>query len=164
MWVMIIMMIVLAIVFGGTVASALKNAKSNESSTQSKLEIDDEPTIEQTQQSIGSVAQSLSARAGQLRRERSGGNAARDYGQKGHHESHCDIGHKSDDRYRVEKVPVMNSIGGRSTEGCQEHYDLRFVKIDETSERKLELTDLQKIVVYGEILNEPAFKRGFKRR
>jgi len=38
---MIIMMIVLAIVFGGTVVSALKNAKSNESSTQSKLETDD---------------------------------------------------------------------------------------------------------------------------
>lgn len=79
----------------------------------------------------------------------------------GHHESHCDIkGHSSGDKYRVEKVPVMNSIGGRSTEGCQEHYDLRYVKEDEEEpEKKTELNELQKAIVYGEILNDPAFRR-----
>lgn len=81
----------------------------------------------------------------------------------GHHESHCDIPHKSQDKYIVEKVPVMNSIGGESTEGCSEHYNVRFVKQDpKKQEEKIILTDLQKAMVYGEILNKPAFKRNGK--
>ena len=53
----------------------------------------------------------------------------------------------------------MNSIGGKSDEGCSEHYDVRFVKVDEKPEKKRELTELQKVIVYGEVLNNPAFKR-----
>lgn len=84
----------------------------------------------------------------------------------GHHESHCDVdSHEIKDKYRVEKVPVMNSIGGKSSEGCREHYDLRFVKEDKQEpEKKLELTELQKIVVYGEIINNPAFRRNGYRK
>lgn len=80
----------------------------------------------------------------------------------GHHESHCDVdSHSNNDKYRVEKVPVMNSIGGKSSEGCSEHYDVRFVKIDEEEkDTSVKLNDLQKAIVYGEILNNPAFKRG----
>ncbi len=79
---------------------------------------------------------------------------------QGHHESHCDVNSHSDgDKYRIEKVPVMNSIGGKSQEGCAEHYDVRFVKVDAQPEKKRELTELQKVIVYGEILNNPAFKR-----
>lgn len=80
---------------------------------------------------------------------------------QGHHESHCDVNaHGGGDKYRIEKVPVMNSIGGKSDEGCKEHYDVRFVKVDDAQpEKKHELTELQKVIVYGEILNNPAFKR-----
>lgn len=84
----------------------------------------------------------------------------------GHHQSHCDVdNHSFNDRYRVEKVPVMNSIGGKSTEGCQEHYDVRFVKEDrEEKPRGLQLNELQKAMVFGEILNNPAFKRNGYRK
>ncbi|MDE5654976.1 MAG: hypothetical protein K2I46_05140, partial [Clostridia bacterium] len=80
-----------------------------------------------------------------------------------HHDKHCDISHhESNDKYRVEYVPTMQSIGGKSTEGCEDSYNLRYVKIDEEEEKQLELTPLQKAIVYGEILNEPAFKRGYR--
>lgn len=79
-----------------------------------------------------------------------------------HHGGHCDVaGHDSDGKYRVEYVPTMNSIGGKSTEGCEDHYNVRYVKIDEAEDNELELTELQKAIVYGEVINEPAFKRPF---
>lgn len=74
-----------------------------------------------------------------------------------HHESHCDTSHGSSGKYRVEYVPTMGS--GKSTEGCEEHYNTRFVKIDEVAITQTELTPLQKVVVYGEVINQPAFKR-----
>ncbi|MDE7191445.1 MAG: hypothetical protein K2O35_03170, partial [Clostridia bacterium] len=44
-----------------------------------------------------------------------------------HHDSHCDVSHKDNhDKYRGEYVPTMNSIGGKSTEGCQDHYNVRY--------------------------------------
>ena len=80
-----------------------------------------------------------------------------------HHDSHCDTSHKdSNDKYRVEYVPTMNSIGGKSTEGCQDHYNVRYVKLDEVDETELELTPLQKAIVYGEVINQPAFKRQYR--
>ena len=80
-----------------------------------------------------------------------------------HHDNHCDVSHhESKDKYRVEYVPTMHSIGGKSTEGCEDSYNLRYVKLDEDEAKKLELTPLQKAIVYGEILNEPAFKRGYR--
>ncbi|MDE5549324.1 MAG: hypothetical protein K2J13_03630 [Clostridia bacterium] len=82
----------------------------------------------------------------------------------GHHDDeHCAVEHEKKDTYRVEKVPVMNSIGGQSTEGCAEHYNVRYVKIEENVEQKRELTDLQKVIVYGEIINHPAFKKTYRR-
>lgn len=78
----------------------------------------------------------------------------------GHHQSHCDISeHGESEKYRVEYVPTMNSIGGSSTEGCQDHYNTRYVKIDEKIEKNVELTQLQRIMVFGEVLNNPKFKR-----
>ena len=77
----------------------------------------------------------------------------------GHHQSHCDTSHEDGATYRVEYVPTMNSIGGKSTEGCQEHYNTRYVKIDEKIEKNLELSQLQRIIVFGEVLNNPKFKR-----
>ncbi|MDE7191452.1 MAG: hypothetical protein K2O35_03205, partial [Clostridia bacterium] len=68
------------------------------------------------------------------------------------------------DKYRVEYVPTMNSIGGKSTEGCQDHYNVRYVKIDEENDNELELTALQKAIVYGEVINQPAFKRQYGSR
>lgn len=84
----------------------------------------------------------------------------------GHHQSHCDVdNHSFNDRYRVEKVPVMNSIGGKSTEGCQEHYDVRFVKEDREEKKEgLRLNELQRAMVLGEVLNNPAFKRNGYRK
>lgn len=82
----------------------------------------------------------------------------------GHHDDeHCAVEHEPTGSYRVEKVPVMNSIGGKSTEGCAEHYDVRFVKLDERIVKKRELTDLQKVIVYGDIINQPAFKKNYRR-
>ena len=58
----------------------------------------------------------------------------------------------------------MNSIGGKSTEGCEDHYDVRFVKLDSNDVQTKELTDLQKAIVYGEVINNPAFRRNNVRR
>ncbi len=76
-----------------------------------------------------------------------------------HHDSHCDVRHSDKDKYKVEYVPTMNSIGGKSSEGCGDHYNVRYVKVDDIVEKHVELTPLQKVVVYGEVLNEPAYKR-----
>ena len=85
--------------------------------------------------------------------------------ESSHHDSHCDTSHAgSGDRYRVEYVPTMNSIGGKSTEGCQDHYNVRYVKLDDVDEEEVELTALQKAIVYGEVINQPAFKRKTKSR
>ncbi len=79
-----------------------------------------------------------------------------------HHDSHCDVSHKDNrDKFRVEYVPTMNSIGGKSTEGCQDHYNVRYVKLDEEDNNDLQLTALQKAIVYGEVINQPAFKRKY---
>lgn len=82
-----------------------------------------------------------------------------------HHDSHCDVKHQDrNERYRVEYVPTMNSIGGKSTEGCEDHYNVRYVKLDSEQDRIKELTPLQKAIVYGEVINQPAFKRGYRGR
>ena len=81
-----------------------------------------------------------------------------------HNEAHSDIVFKDHAKYRVEEVPVMNSIGGQSDEGCSEHYNLRYVKLDKPIiPEHLELTELQKCIVYGEIINQPAFKKNYRR-
>lgn len=81
-----------------------------------------------------------------------------------HHDDHCDVsGHEDEDMYVVEKVPVSGSIDGKSEEGCSEHYNLRFVKIDESDSGsgKLVVTpeDVRKAIILGEVINDPAFKK-----
>lgn len=80
-----------------------------------------------------------------------------------HHDNHCDIEHSDGDKYIVEKVPVSGSIGGRSDEGCQEHYSLRFVKIDqdESTDTKIMISEeeMRKAIILGEVINDPAFKK-----
>ncbi|MDE6188927.1 MAG: hypothetical protein K2G37_01405 [Clostridia bacterium] len=81
-----------------------------------------------------------------------------------HNQTHSSIVFKDHSKYRVEEVPVMNSIGGQSDEGCSEHYNLRYVKIDKPIiPEHLELTELQKCIVYGEIINQPAFRKNYRR-
>lgn len=86
----------------------------------------------------------------------------------GHHDEFCTVEHSRKDLYRVEKgVPVTHSIGGKSTEGCDEHYDARFVKLDDSPiirQETLSRQDLIKAVVLGEVVNRPAFKRGARTR
>ena len=105
----------------------------------------------------------LQQRLVELKRMQAERNAAKDKEvvvTSSHHDSHCDVSnHGSGDKYRMEYVPTMNSIGGKSTEGCEDHYNVRYVKIDDEDEKELELTALQKAIVYGEVINEPAFKR-----
>lgn len=82
---------------------------------------------------------------------------------KSHHDEHCDVSHYDGDTYIVEKVPVSGSIGGRSEEGCGEHYNLRFVKVEteesESGKILVEADEVRKAIVLGEVLNDPAFRK-----
>ncbi len=81
---------------------------------------------------------------------------------EGHHSEHCSVEHGGD-AYRVEKVKTGGSIGGKSTEGCAEHYDVRFVKVDAKTgdDDKIFVSqdDMKRAIVLGQMLNDPAFKR-----
>lgn len=83
---------------------------------------------------------------------------------RSHHDEHCDVdSHEDEDVYLVEKVPVSGSIGGTSDEGCGEHYNLRYIKLDdeEQSSVKFELTQeaIRRAIILGEIINDPAYKK-----
>lgn len=83
---------------------------------------------------------------------------------RSHHDEHCDVdSHEDEDLYIVEKVPVSGSIGGVSDEGCHEHYNLRFVKIEEQENGggKLVISpdDIRKAIILGEVINDPAYKK-----
>lgn len=81
----------------------------------------------------------------------------------GHHAEHCAVPHSGGDRYRVERVSVGGSIGGKSREGCGEHYGVRFVKIDATAQEDDKIyvskEDMRRAIVLGQVLDDPAFKR-----
>lgn len=83
----------------------------------------------------------------------------------GHHAEHCAVPHSDGDRYRVERVPVGGSIVGRSSEGCGEHYGVRFVKIDATAQEDDKIyvskEDMRRAIVLGQVLDDPAFKRRY---
>ena len=118
-----------------------------------------------TQNSKQQMTEQLQQRLVELKRMQAERNAAKQNVVVGnaHHDDHCAVSsHDDSDKYRVEYVPTMNSIGGKSSEGCDEHYNVRYVKIDEEETKELELTPLQKAIVYGEVINEPAFKRGYR--
>lgn len=83
---------------------------------------------------------------------------------RSHHDEHCDVdSHEEEDLYIVEKVPVSGSIGGASDEGCAEHYNLRFVKIEEQENGGGKIVinpdDVRKAIILGEVINDPAYKK-----
>lgn len=60
---------------------------------------------------------------------------------------------------KAEKVERSGSLGGEITEGCLEHYDTRFIIADIIDEDdEVNFYELQKIMVLGDILNNPKFK------
>ncbi len=61
---------------------------------------------------------------------------------------------------RTEKVYSSGSLEGKSTEGCLEHKDTRFIidDIPVASESNANIEDLQKYIVWAEILDKPKFK------
>ena len=83
----------------------------------------------------------------------------------GHHAEHCAVPHSGGDRYRVERVSVGGSIGGKSREGCGEHYGVRFVKLDAMTQEEDKIyvskEDMRRAIVLGQVLNDPAFKRRY---
>lgn len=83
----------------------------------------------------------------------------------GHHAEHCAVAHDGGGKYRVERVPVGGSIGGKSREGCGEHYGVRFVKVDQkqADDDKIYVSkeDMRRAIVLGQVLNDPAFKRRY---
>ena len=83
----------------------------------------------------------------------------------GHHAEHCAVAHDGGGKYRVERVPVGGSIGGKSSEGCGEHYGVRFVKVDQkqADDDKIYVSkeDMRRAIVLGQVLNDPAFKRRY---
>ena len=81
----------------------------------------------------------------------------------GHHAEHCAVPHSGSDRYRVERVSVGGSIGGKSREGCADHYGVRFVKLDAMTQEEDKIyvskEDMRRAIVLGQVLDDPAFKR-----
>lgn len=60
---------------------------------------------------------------------------------------------------RVEKAFIEDSMGDNQTEGCEEHYYLRYVGLNkETQENKLN-EELARMMVMGEVLNNPGYKK-----
>lgn len=60
---------------------------------------------------------------------------------------------------RIEKAVVEDSMGAFQSEGCAEHYYDRFVTIPEKPKDKKINEELAKIIVLGEVLNNPGFKK-----
>lgn len=56
------------------------------------------------------------------------------------------------------KTEYVETESGYAGEGCEDHYNVRFVEDDEANEKSNKLTDLQKYIVWGEILSNPKFK------
>ena len=83
----------------------------------------------------------------------------------GHHAEHCAVPHSGGDRYRVERVSVGGSIGGKSREGCGEHYGVRFVKLDAMTQEDDKIyvskEDMRRAIVLGQVLDDPAYKRRY---
>lgn len=86
----------------------------------------------------------------------------------GHHAEHCAVPHSGGDRYRVERVSVGGSIGGKSREGCADHYGVRFVKLDAMTQEEDKIyvskEDMRRAIVLGQVLDDPAFKRRYSGR
>lgn len=82
---------------------------------------------------------------------------------KSHNQSHCDIKHSGRDVYKTEKVEVGGSIAGQSDEGCKEHYDVRFVKVENQTQDSDKIAvsqeDIRKAIILGEVINDPAYKK-----
>lgn len=59
---------------------------------------------------------------------------------------------------RSEKAFVESTATTKNAEGCVEHYDIRFVKVNENTPEERELTTLEKIMAYGDCLLYPKYK------
>lgn len=90
-----------------------------------------------------------------------------------HLESHLKHYGRPNETVTVEKnIPYQSSAGKNETvSGCGEHYDQRFLVVDsnyaiqkEKIMTKAEKTRITDAIVYGKILNDPAFKRRYKGR
>lgn len=62
-------------------------------------------------------------------------------------------------KVRVEKAYVESSMDSHLSEGCSDHYYDRFVAINEDTKKAKTLTELEKIIVIGEVLNNPGYKK-----
>ncbi|MFW5780736.1 MAG: hypothetical protein ACOCWI_04735 [Bacillota bacterium] len=61
---------------------------------------------------------------------------------------------------KVEKSYVEDSMGEHFSEGCEDHYYDRFVAVSEKLDEDTEVnTDIAKIIVLGEAINTPRFKK-----
>ncbi|MDD4315846.1 MAG: hypothetical protein PHC84_01645 [Clostridia bacterium] len=60
---------------------------------------------------------------------------------------------------RTEKAFIENSAGGIQTEGCEEHYFERYVALPEKKQDQELNEELARIMVLGEVLNNPGFKK-----
>ncbi len=82
----------------------------------------------------------------------------------GHHDrDRCTVEHRDKDTYRVEtEIPVTNSIGGKSEEGCPSHASVRLVKLHDVEPvmPKIERRELLSALVLGDALNELPSRRG----
>lgn len=72
-------------------------------------------------------------------------------------------GHKHPaEGYAFEKVDAYSGSLGTdyAGEGCREHYYLRFISNEGQSDNEvLQLNELQKIIVFGEMLNSPRYRK-----
>lgn len=73
--------------------------------------------------------------------------------------------HAAGGNVKKERVYVENSLGGESTQGCQEHYYERTVRISDvkTAKESSGKSELAKMIIMGEALNNPRFKSKWSR-
>lgn len=60
---------------------------------------------------------------------------------------------------KVEKAFIESSMGDHHSEGCEEHYYDRFVLIRDEQKNAGVNKELAKIIVMGEVLNNPGYKK-----
>lgn len=56
------------------------------------------------------------------------------------------------------RTEIVEVEGGYAGEGCEEHYNMRFVSEEPSYDDDEELTFLQSAIVWGELLNNPKYK------
>lgn len=69
--------------------------------------------------------------------------------------------HPSENDSEIENYDSYEgSVGiGYAGEGCEEHYNTRFISNDKSEEEDNELTTLQKLIIFGDVINRPVARR-----